>query len=127
MSANLSFDCIGSHKFGLRTSQVRTIENTPFVAKMTFQNRQNIFDKRTFTAPLYLSDRQISNLHLGTSISATPKSDLKIDFEKIRTPDNTTNYVKSNSIKPNIIKHKLQETLATSYADKKPILATVSF
>ena len=62
---------------------------------------------------------------LGTSISATPKSDLKIDFEKIRTPDNTSNYIKSNSIKPNIIKQK--ETLATSYADKKPMLATVSF
>ena len=93
---------------------------------MTFWNRQNSSDKR-LTADNKFIVRTKNNL--GTSISATPKSDLKIDFEKIRTPDNTTNYIKSNSIKPNIIKHKLQETLATgtSYADKKPMLATVSF
>merc|ERR1712242_61968 len=62
------------------------------------------------------------------SIATTPKSDLKIDFDKAKTPDTSTsaNYIKANSIKPNIIKHKVHETLTTTTVglDKKPTLTT---
>ena len=65
------------------------------------------------------------------SIATTPKSDLKIDFDKAKMPDTSTtsaNYIKANSIKPNIIKHKVHETLTTTTTvglDKKPTLTTV--
>ena len=68
------------------------------------------------------------------SIATTPKSDLKIDFDKPKTDtSNSANYIKAtNSIKPNIIKHKVHEnTLTTTVGmivdnNKKPTLTTVS-